>query len=345
MTLARVQGLSLLCVAAFVLAGCQLGGAGAQVAERDGYFTWVDEQGRVRYTRIPESETSEKTPQKAESQGAEDKDPFLASTPPSDDDFTAENYPDGEALADRGFVRDGQRQPYFTWLDAEGNVRVSYYTPDFNDRNTGSRASPINLTPASVHLPSQSVGEVEPVEGYDPNAFAILGIEQKSTSEFGEFVEYCCKSLASKDFQNWVEGNEFGVQMNDNSPRHRFSSGESPFQLIALPSSVANSGFVMRLRAYDHHGVFVPSLAFLDREFQVVRVVTDLVMDYTPENWHRRGYLEAWVPAFPGQGERWLVIYTRSQDLKAQTVITTDSGPQAIPHTEKGELGIATFEP
>ena len=345
MRLARINGLMLLLVTVTLMAGCQVGGGSSGLSERDGYFTWVDEQGRVRYSRIPESETAEESSKKKESQSAAAKDPFLASTPPVDADYTAENYPDGDELADKGFVRDGQRPPYFTWLDAEGNVRVSYYTPGVKNQNTDSRSSPINLTPASVHLPSQSVGEVEPVEGYDPNAFAVLGIEQKPTSEFDEFAEHCCTDLANKDYQDWVEGSEFGVQIDHDAPRHRFSSGESPFQVIALPLSASKPGFVMRLRAYDHHGVFVPNMAFLDREFKVVRMVTDLVMGYTPENWHRRGYLEAWVPAFPGQGERWLVIFTRSEDLNAQTVISTESGPKAIHHNETGELGIATFEP
>ncbi|MDP4546587.1 MalM family protein [Marinobacter sp. MDS2] len=344
MKLAPVKGLSILCLTATLMAGCQLGGGSSSVAEREGYFTWVDEQGRVRYTRIPESDASVERAQDNDTGGDQTQDPFLANTPPNDADYTAENYPDGDALADKGFVRDGQRQPYFTWLDAQGNVRVSYYTPDFNGRQKG-HASPVNLTPASVHLPSQSVGEIDPVEGYDPNAFAVLGIEQQPASEFDDFVEYCCAELANKDYQTWVEGSEFGVQMDSDTPRHLFNSGESPYQLIALPLSAAKSGFVMRLRAYDHHGVFVPSLAFLDRDFRVVRVVTDLVMDYTPENWHRRGYLEAWVPALPGQGERWLVLYTRSRDSEGQTVITTDAGPKAIAHADTGELGIATFEP
>jgi hypothetical protein len=72
--------------------------------------------------------------------------------------------------------------------------------------------------------------------------------------------------------------------------------------------------------------------------------VTDLVMDYSPETWRRRGYLEAWVPVFPGQGERWLLLYTREQDLQAQTVVETRQGPKAIPHVRFGEFGIATFE-
>ncbi|WP_323750649.1 MalM family protein [Marinobacter sp.] len=342
---ARIRGLLPLLVVVTFLAGCQLGGGSSGISERDGYFTWVDEQGRVRYTRIPDSETSSAETQAGEVESAQTKDPFLASTSPSEEDYTPENYPDGEELADKSFVRDGQRPPYFTWLDAQGNVRVSYYTPDIDGRSSGSRASPIHLTPASVHLPSQSVAEMEPVEGYDPYAFAILGVEPNQVSEFDEFSSLCCTEFANKDHQNWVEGSEFGIQIDGEAPRHQFSSGESPFQLIALLFDSAKSGFVMRLRAYDHQGVFVPSLAFLDRDFGVVRIVTDLVMDYTPENWHRRGYVEAWVPVFSGQGERWLVLYTRSQDLEGQTVVATDTGPKVIPHNEKGELGIVTFEP
>jgi hypothetical protein len=37
-----------------VMAGCQ--SSGAPVGEREGYFSWVDEQGRVQYTRIPDSD-------------------------------------------------------------------------------------------------------------------------------------------------------------------------------------------------------------------------------------------------------------------------------------------------
>jgi hypothetical protein len=102
--------------------------------------------------------------------------------------------------------------------------------------------------------------------------------------------------------------------------------------------------FVARLRSYDHNGLVIPSLAFLDQDLRPIRLVTDLVMDYSPETWRRRGYLEAWVPVFPGRGERWLMLYTREQDLQAQTVVETKQGPKAIPHVRFGEFGIATFE-
>ena len=46
---------SALCLSlAAVLGGCQIGGS--TVSEREGYFTWVDEQGRVRYSPITGAE-------------------------------------------------------------------------------------------------------------------------------------------------------------------------------------------------------------------------------------------------------------------------------------------------
>ena len=339
MAMTRFARLPLWLLATTLLAGCQVGGGGtAAQSDREGYFTWVDEQGRVRYSRIPESEKA----------GDSASDPGAGASPKllEDAEYNTENYPDGEALARKGFIRSGQRQPYFTWLDAEGNVRVSYYTPDFDgDKKSGSDAVPLELTSARVYLPSEPAAQTEPVEGYDPNAFVVLGIEQVQPSGLEQFSAFCCQALSSRNYQNWQEGAEFGVRFDGDTPRHEFSTGESPFHLIALPTGAFRPGFVMRLRSYDHKGAFIPSLAFLDREFRPVRVVTDMVMAHTPENWRRRGFLEAWVPAFPGQGERWLLIYTRSEDLGGQTVIESPQGPRAIKHTAEGELGITTFEP
>jgi len=338
MTTAQVKCLTAF-MAAMVMTGCQ--SPGAQVGERDGYFSWVDEQGRVQYTRIPDSEARPASSQAGDTQhAAEHEAPELE----QDDEYTLDSYPDGEELDKAGNLRPGQRQPYFTWRDADGNVRVSYYTPDTrSDVEKGLIAAPVELSPASVYHRSEG-SYTEPVEGYDPDAFAILGVEQAPESEFEAFSRHCCDSLSSRSTQTWQEGREFGVRLEASSPDHDFDTGRSPFQLIALPSRASVPAFVARLRSYDHNGLVIPSLAFLDKDLQPVRLVTDLVMDYSPETWRRRGYLEAWVPVFPGQGERWLLLYTREQDLEAQTVVETRQGPKAIPHVRFGEFGIATFE-
>ncbi|WP_236744244.1 hypothetical protein [Marinobacter similis] len=103
------------------------------MSEREGYYTWVDEQGRVRYSPIVA--TSDQTPAKesaSETAGAgQQKMPESnAAAAPAEEaggavssegeetEFTLENYPDANELAKDGYVRPGERQPYFTWRDA-----------------------------------------------------------------------------------------------------------------------------------------------------------------------------------------------------------------------------------
>ncbi|MEQ5814821.1 hypothetical protein J3362_04845 [Marinobacter sp. NFXS11] len=334
-----------------VLGGCQVGGS--TVSEREGYFTWVDEQGRVRYSPIAGAATN-KTDKDADarSDSGSAEEPAQSdegASPESglmeDNEYTLENYPDAEALAKDGYVRPGERQPYFTWRDAEGNVRVSYYRPDTrSDLEKGLIEPPVQITEASVYQAGPAVAGAAPVEGYDPDAFAILAIEAKTDDFFDRFSASCCESMDVPDRQSWQSGREFGISLSDDSATHPFLTGTSPYQLIELPDAGTHRSLVIRLRSYAKDGVFVPSLVFLDESMAPLRLVTDLVMDFTPENWHRRGYLEAWVPAFPGQDERWLVLFTRDEDLNGQTVIETRAGPRKIPHIRHGEIGLMQLE-
>lgn len=323
------------------------------MSEREGYFTWVDEQGRVRYSPIAGAGNngSDKYPQEQADPGAalEPTQSDNGASPESglreETEYTLENYPDAGELEKDGYVRPGERQPYFTWRDAEGNVRVSYYRPDTrSDLEKGLVAPPVQITEASVYHGGPDGADQIPVDGYDPDAFAILGIESPADDFFTRFSATCCESMDVLSRQEWQSGREFGVTLSDGSVTHPFLTGTSPYQLIALPDADKHASLVIRLRSYAKHGVFVPSLVFLDEKMAPLRLVTDLVMDFTPENWHRRGYLEAWVPAFPHQGERWLVLFTRDQDLAGQTVIETRAGPQKIPHIRRGEIGLMQVE-
>jgi hypothetical protein len=330
-------------VMAGLLAGCQVGGS--TVTGREGYFSWVDEQGHVRYSPINEPDTVNKTQQEHSSsqrsaQGENAPDQASAET-----EYTLENYPDADQLAKDGYVRPGERQPYFTWQDAQGNIRVSYYQPDTRtDMEKGYIKPPIQLTPASVYRPGADMAPVAPVPGSDPDVFAVLGADSEPDSYLARFSELCCDELEQSDHQEWVNGREFGIDITRDSPVHHFLTGDSPFQLIALSSVINHPDFIMQLHSYAREGVLVPSLVFLDRDFVPVRLVTDLVGNYVPENWHRRGYLQAWVPVFPEQGERWLVIFTRPADLEGQEVIETEKGPKAIPHVATGEIGLKMAE-
>lgn len=338
-------------VLASLVGGCQVGGS--SVAEREGYFTWVDEQGRVRYSPIvdsPEQKAAKDADTEVASNASNSAPPEMeggavSRTMTEETEYTLENYPDAIQLEKDGYVRPGQREPYFTWRDAEGNVRVSYYRPETRNDNEKSLApSPVELTPASIYHGSPDLEPDQSLSGGDPDAFAVLGIEAPDTDYLSRFRDFCCLGLDTGSHEEWQSGREFGVEVTDQSPMHRFLTGDSSYQLIALASVANRPDFVMRIRSYARDGVFVPSLAFLDEDLEPVRLVTDLVSPFEPESWSRRGFLEAWVPVFPEQGERWLVIFTRDVDLTGQTVIETSRGPKAIPHVGHGEIGLKMVE-
>lgn len=320
-----------------LLAGCQVGGS--TVSEKEGYFTWVDEQGRARYSPIAEAHSvgspDKSVPDKPVAGGKEQNGESAA------EEFNTGNYPDAEELRRKGYVRDGDRQPYFTWRDAEGNVRTSPYQPDTRtEAEKAFVALSSEVTPARVYRANDTPGTSEPVVGYDPNAFAILGIEESNGNFLERFSETCCQALDVQNHERWQEGRELGIYLTEDSPVHRFLTGESPYQLIALPYGASSGEQVLRMRSYANNGVFIPSVVFLDSELTPVRLVSDLVSDFEPENWHRRGYLEARIPVSASQKERWLLIYTRDEDTEDQTVIDTRRGPRKIPHVSVGEIGL-----
>lgn len=318
------------------MAGCQFSGPDSS-AGREGYFTWVDEQGRVRHTPIPKAAAD--GDEEAEEGGDTRED---SASEEVDDEFNLENYPDGNQLEKDGYIRPGEPQPYFTWRDAEGNFRVSYYQPDTRSAvEKGRIKPPVQLTQASIHQPGEKSGGTGLPEGADPEAMAVLAIEPGTESFFAQWSRECCRSLDKTEAVEWQQGREFGIDMDATVPVHPFSTGDSPYRLVRLPSAETHNDFILHLRSFANDGVFVPSVAFLDASFEPSRIVTDLVAEFVPESWHSLGYLHAYIPVFPGRGERWMVIFTRDDDLARQTVVEGKYGPEVISHTRTGELGLS----
>ena len=357
---------------AALLSGCQFP-SGKPFGAKEGYFTWVDEQGQVRQTRIPDtvepiesaaaknSPLQTQAPQGSHSDSAQSGDSASeepqAGAAAEHDEFNLENYPDGDALAERGFIRPGDPEPYFTWRDAQGNVRVSYYQPDTRTAvEKGEIEPPLQLTRASVYEASSAPVEAKLPEEADPLASAVLGLDGGIAPFFERWSEACCATLDRSNHVNWDMGREFGVDVDENLPRHSFVSGSSHYRLIGLPLAPSDhkeadelerpvaKDFILRLRSFDQKGMFVPSVAFLDRDFKPVRLVTNLVADYIPESWATHGHLRSYIPVFPSRGERWMLVYTTRQDLAEQTVIETRFGPRAIEHQPKGQLGLVRVE-
>jgi hypothetical protein len=336
---------------AAALSGCQQPG-GQPSGAREGYFTWVDEQGQVRQTRIPGSESSGDDDQDSSGSWTRTEAPESGPHP----EFNLRNFPDGNALEERGYVRPGDPEPYFTWRDAQGEVRVSYYRADTRSAvEKGEIKPPLQLTEASVYQAGAQNADNSLPEGADPFAPAVLGLGEDNAPFFKRWKDACCENLDRSDYVEWEIGREFGVNVQESALAHDFITGSSRYRLVQLPHTQDTHGgeasratevkdFILRLRSFNRKGMFVPSVAFLDSEFRPVRLVTDLVADYVPETWSRHGYLRSHIPVFPSRGERWLLIYTTAQDLGEQTVIETRYGPRAIDHQPTGELGLEKVE-
>ncbi|ROU01647.1 hypothetical protein EB809_04120 [Marinobacter sp. R17] len=256
--------------------------------------------------------------------------------PKADSEYNLENYPDGDELAKKGFVREGDPLPYYTWRDANGQVRVDYYRPEpgFEKKSQGREAP--RLSEAMV-IDGRSPAASQKA---NPETLAVLGIDQTETL-LQSWQDRCCNDLPVKDLAEWDDSREFQVDLDDMAPEFRFSTGSSVYRLVKLPTASESGAFVMQVRSYENHGVFVPTLVFLDEGMQARRMVTDLVFDYRPENWHRQGYIEARVPVFPDHGDRWLLIMSRGSDQAGQTVLEADGAPQVIHHAAQGMVSLA----
>lgn len=269
--------------------------------------------------------------------------------PDDETEYTLANYPDAETLEKSGYIRPGDPLPYYTWRDSDGRIRVSYYRPDTrSDVEKGLIRQPIELTDASVYTSDSAKSSVTPpplANGQVPEAFRVLGIDPHGASPFQQWQALCCEDLTIGQVQDWSADREFQLDVDTSASTHRFSTGVSRFRLVQLPTTSPPGGFVLRIRSFDDHGVFVPSLAFLDQDLELLRLVTDLVMPFQPETWHRQGYLEAFVPVFPDRGERWLLVFTRDEDLASQTVTETRHGPRRIVHEPTGTLSLTGMEP
>lgn len=347
-----------------LLAGCQ---NSAPLVERDGYYTWVDESGQVRSTPVPRSQAEpdlepagHKTDQTGTTDRTEKSDSPVVTTPSDsssparttpDSEYNLDNYPDANELEASGYVRPGDPLPYYTWRDAEGRFRSSYYRPDTrSDVEKGLIREPVTLTPASVYQASGASGSknvptLDPDPATRPEAFALLGISTSAKSYLDQWQGACCHDLTLSDTVEWSSGREFQVEFQPDTPVHSFFSGSSAYRLVRLPDPAETRSLIIRIRSFAQNGILVPSVAFLDESLRPLRLVTDMIMDFTPESWHRQAYLEAHVPAFPERRERWLLIYTRDEDLAGQTVIETRRGPKALHHRDQGLISLTEIQP
>lgn len=283
---------------------------------------WVDERGRVRYSPAPAagSEQADGRSEEAESEGEQ----AAGSDEPAHPVFNLQNFPDA------GNQGREQERLFYSWRDAEGRV---FNTPISTKKN------PWAVLCAN---PRQS-GLRKPGFRSDSGAAALMGLGEDSDNRLDAFADHCCQGLPRLDYHELRPERSLSIRLGEEAGSHRFASGESRFALIRLPDDPARS--LLRVRSFIRdNGFFVPNAVFLDGRFRPLRLVTDLVLAYSPETWRRYGHMEAKLALRPDADERWVVLFTRSADLENSTQVGREGRRARLTHKARGSLALSLVE-
>lgn len=288
------------------------------------YYTWVEADGRIHNTEYAQK------PERIETQELVIAGGELAS-----------DYIDADELERRGFVRDGEEQPYYTWVDGTGRVVNSPYRPP---AYVDKRKQPIAYTDqkafiygsqASVKLLSSanSLADVLPEMDVKPNS--VISVDTKLALRLRET---CCQQIATDQFYPLGPSDPVFEKLSDLSPRYQFPMGESFFIPIKLP--VSRQTFGVKIRSFVKKGVFYPVVLMLDKNREPTRYINDAVTEYHPETWDRYGYIEGRIKISPRSGERYMVVFSSKQEYQSVFAVNNAIDLERLPYSGYGELEV-----
>jgi len=351
------------------------------------YYTWVDENGRVHHTVIPEEKNplivdKEKAPSKEEvikqessqleevgsqSEGNFTNTEETSSLPASNEqapssfpeseqvpvtksvEINEEDYIDGDVLEQQGNIRDEGDLPYYSWTDEQGVIRTTPYRPVSKNsqsaqqnKQTKKKRVPIQYTIAEEYYRADESVSVEAGSNVDDFAKKLFF---KESGFITSFSSKCCEDLPKTNPYELDFKNSIYIEINKKTENFVFSEGKSPFLLIQLPHHRSN--YSLELKSFVKHNsrtgvknaVFYPQIVFLDEEFEVVRILRNPILEFTPENWYKHGYLKGLFELDVSRGERYLLLSTTRDDLRSKNRIENDK-PLVINHQKTGSFEI-----
>lgn len=249
-------------------------------------------------------------------------------------EINEDDYIDGDVLLQQGNIRDESDLPYYTWTDEQGIVRNTPYRPE---SSATSKQAPKNAQRDKVEIVYTVYDEYrrfdqpqgsQKIAPQKIDSFAQqLFFDGKEDSFINKFSTNCCQDLPKEspsalDFEDSVY-----VEVDKNAESYLFSEGKSPFKLIELPS--VQDTYSLKLKTFVKtsgktgvkNGVFFPQIVFLDDQYQVLRIIRNPVLEYVPENWRRHGYLKGLFEIDGRDNERYILINTTKENLKARNRI------------------------
>ncbi|PAU81280.1 hypothetical protein CK501_06935 [Halovibrio salipaludis] len=319
---------ALLVLVVLVTAGCASGSGDESTG---GMRAWVDERGQVRYT--PASGEAPETSGESTGKTGSGEADVTRTVESSHPEFNLEQYPDA---GDQDNSRETE-ELFYSWRDAQGRVHNTPYL--YGEEALGRvmhEPEPVRASEARV---TTSGATAAPGFRKDSEAAAILGVGEGSETRLDAFAQQCCGALPRLDYLQLEPERTLPVDLGEAADVYRFATGTSRFALVRLPPEPEQS--LLRIRSFIRDGgFFLPNAVFLDGGFRPVRMVTDIVMEYSPETWRRYGHMEARLALKPDSGERWLVVFTRPEDLESGTMVGEEGRRRRLTHEPVGSLSL-----
>ncbi len=315
-------------------AGVWPGSAPSTGESKRRYFTWVDGSGQLHNSFYAGAQIA----------GASGRDQVLASGERAGD------YIDSQVLEGRGFVRDGDDSPYFTWVDEQGRMHNSPVPTA--SRNTAVQTA-VRYTEGRQIEFERSKPALPMLDGQPTAAMQALlaGSEVREEGLYGELVARCCGQLRDSDFKPLSADEPRFEELDRFSPSFDFPMGRSYYAALRLPASRQSYG--LRVRSFANRQVVYPSLLFLDEAKRPTRLVSDAVYQLHPETWYRYAFIEGTVQVRAERGERYVLLITTDQDRSLQTLdnkpfkrplqplALDETGMQRHAHADEGAFELA----
>jgi len=316
-------------------AGVWPGSAPSTGESKRRYFTWVDGSGQLHNSFYAGAQIA----------GASGRDQVLASGERAGD------YIDSQVLEGRGFLRDGDDRPYFTWVDEQGRMHNSPVPTA--SRNTAATQTAVRYTEGRQIEFERSKPALPMLDGQPTAAMQALlaGSEVREEGLYGELVARCCGQLRDSDFKPLSADEPRFEELDRFSPSFDFPMGRSYYAALRLPASRQSYG--LRVRSFANRQVVYPSLLFLDEAKRPTRLVSDAVYQLHPETWYRYAFIEGTVQVRAERGERYVLLITTDQDRSLQTLdnkpfkrplqplALDETGMQRHAHADEGAFELA----
>ncbi|CAD5108782.1 MalM family protein [Zestomonas carbonaria] len=309
-------------------------GSQASSESKRRYFTWVDASGNLQNSFYAGDQQLL----------AGRRDRLLPSGERSSD------YIDADVLEGRDYVRPGQDDRYYTWVDEQGRMRNSSVMPSAK-RSAGTQ--PVRFTEGRQIEFDNRKPLLPSLDGQPTEAMEALlaGSRTKGEGLYQELVNHCCGQLADGDFTELSAEEPRYEELNRFSPSLDFPMGRSYYAALKLPRSHRTYG--LRVRSFANKGLVYPSLLFLDEAKRPTRLVSDAVYQLHGETWYRYAFIEGTVPVRAEAGERYVLLLTTNEDRSLRTLDNKpfkrplqklevdDAGMQSHAHADQGGFELA----